>query len=110
MPRKKKERSIYVTKEPDWKTLREITDPEKQEKAFHSCEYFVRTEISRKKMVNAAKHWVKEKSGWTKEEIKIILSNPDWAFAASGIALFVEYKLGYMPETTRGHYEKRKET
>ena len=64
MPRKKKERSIYVTKEPDWKTLREVTDPEKQEKAFHSCEYFVRTEISRKKMVNAAKHWVKEKSGW----------------------------------------------
>lgn len=109
MPRKKKERSIYITKEPDWKTLREITDPEKQIQAFNSCEYFVRTEISRKKMVNAAKHWVKEKSGWTKEEIKIILNNPDWAFASSGIALFVEYKLGYMPESTKGHYEKRKE-
>ena len=109
MPRKKKERSIYITKEPDWKTLQAYTEPEQQEKAFHSCEYFVRTEISRKKMVNAAKHWVKEKSGWTKEEIKIILTNPDWAFAASGIALYVEYKLGYMPESTRGHYEKRKD-
>ena len=46
MPRRKKERSIYVTKEPEWNTLRLITDIKKQEEAFRSCEYFVRTEIT----------------------------------------------------------------
>ena len=49
MPRRKKERSIYVTKEPQWNTLKLITDPIEQDKAFQSCEYFVRTEIPRKK-------------------------------------------------------------
>ena len=40
MVRKKKTRSIYITKEPDWKALKVITDVEKQKKAFDDCEYF----------------------------------------------------------------------
>ena len=108
MPRKK-QRSIYVTKEPDWKALRLLTDLEDQNKAFHSCEYFVRTEIPKKKLVASVKNWIKNKSGWSKEEQKIILANPDWAFSATGISTFVEYKLGYMPESIAKHFDKRKE-
>ena len=72
--RKTKARSIYVTKEPEWKTLALLTEPEEQDKAFHSCEYFVRTEIPKKKLVASVKNWVKNKSGWTKQEQKIILA------------------------------------
>ncbi len=108
MPRRKKERSIYVTKEPQWNTLKLITDPIEQDKAFQSCEYFVRTEIPRKKIVNACKLWVKEASGWTKEEIKIVLANPEWSFSAAGISTFVWYKLGYMPESVKAFYMGRR--
>ena len=108
MPRKK-QRSIYVTKEPEWNALALITEPEEQDKAFHSCEYFVRTEIPKKKLVASVKNWVKNKSGWSKQEQKIILANPDWAFSATGISTYVEYKLGYMPESILKHFGKRKE-
>ena len=108
MPRRKKERSIYVTKEPQWNTLKLITDPIEQDKAFQSCEYFVRTEIPRKKIINACKLWVKEASGWTKEEIKIVLANPEWSFSAAGISTFVWYKLGYMPESVEAFYMGRR--
>ena len=108
MPRRKKERSIYVTKEPQWNTLKLITDPIEQDKAFQSCEYFVRTEIPRKKIINACKLWVKEASGWTKEEIKIVLANPEWSFSAAGISTFVWYKLGYMPESVKAFYMGRR--
>ena len=59
MPRKKQIRSVYVTKEPDWKTLKLITDPEEREKAFRSCEYFVRTEINKTKGLPVVKEWIK---------------------------------------------------
>ena len=108
MPRRKKERSIYVTKEPQWNTLKLITDPNEQDKAFQSCEYFVRTEIPRKKIINACKLWIKEASGWTKEEIKIVLANPEWSFSAAGISTFVWYKLGYMPESVEAFYMGRR--
>ena len=58
---RKKERSIYVTKQPEWNTLRLITEPAEQLTAFRSCEYFVRTEIPKKKLVTVAKRWVKDK-------------------------------------------------
>ena len=32
---------------------------------------YIKIVISRKKIINACKLWVKEASGWTKEEIKI---------------------------------------
>lgn len=108
MPRRKKQRSIYVTKEPEWKTLALITEPEEQESAFRSCEYFVRTEIPRKQVVNACKKWIKEASGWSKEEIKLVLANPEWSFSAAGLSCFVWYKLGYMPEGIEKHYQERR--
>lgn len=108
MPRKKQARSIYVTKEPDWKALRLVEGIEEQKKAFDSCDYFARTEISSKKKVEAAKKWIKEESGWTKDEIKMILANPDWAFSSSS-AYFIYYKIGYMPESTYNHIHKRKD-
>ncbi len=105
---RKKIRSVYVTKEPDWKTLRLIEDKEKQDEAFRSCEYFVRTEIPSKKKVESTKKWIKEHSGWSKEEIKVILANPDWAFSSSS-TFWIFDKLGYMPESLVAHYVKRKE-
>ena len=110
MPRRKKQRSIYITKEPEWKTLCLLTDPVEQENAFRSCEYFVRTEIPRKKVIDACKKWIRDASGWNKEEVKIILANPDWSFSAAGLSCYVWSRLGYMPAGIEVHYqEKRKE-
>jgi len=106
--RKTKARSIYVTKEPDWKALRLVEGVEEQKKAFDSCEYFTRTEISSKKKVEAAKKWIKENSEWDKDEIKIILANPDWAFSSSS-AFFIYSKIGYIAESTMKYTLKRKE-
>jgi len=110
MARRKAVRSIYVTKEPEWKKIKLLTDPSEQEQAFKSCEYFVRTEIAKKKLVSASKKWIKENSGWTKEEIKIVNACPDWNFSSPGISLFIFDKIGYMPESIEKHYhEKRKD-
>ena len=108
--RKAKTRSIYVTKEPEWKNLMMLTEPAEQENAFRGCEYFVRTEIPRKKIIEACKKWIRDASGWDKEEIKVILANPDWCFSAAGLSCYVWSRLGYMPESIASHYhEKRKE-
>ncbi len=109
MARKKKQRTVYITKQPDWKTLRLITDPIQQEKAFDSCDYFVHSEISSKDMVSAYRKWVKEASGWPPEEIKIILKNPDWRFTSSAKYAWTWQKLGYMPERLAEFYNKKKE-
>ena len=108
MPRKKQARSIYVTKEPDWKALRLIEGQEERDKAFDSCEYFARTEISSKKKAEATRKWIKNDSGWTKEEIKKILANPDWAFSSTS-AFFIYSKIGYIAESTMAYTLKRKE-
>lgn len=110
MPRRKtKTRSVFITKEPEWKTLKLLTDVAEREKAFKECEYFVRTEIKSKQTVSAAKDWIKNKSEWDKEDIRLILANPDWAFTASGTSFFIESKLGYMSEGFLKHLEKRKQ-
>ena len=51
---------------------------EEQKKAFDSCEYFTRTEISsKKKVIPAPKNGLKKiQKEWDKDEIKIILANP----------------------------------
>lgn len=108
MARKKTQRSIYVTTEPDWKTLKLVTDKEEQVNAFRSCEYFARTEVSKTKGLPIVKDWLKNHTGWTPEEVKIILANPDWTFSSCISTIFVWQKLGYMPDHLREHYEKRK--
>lgn len=109
MAKRTKNRSIYITKEPEWNVYRALTDLTEQADAFHRCEYFVRTEIPKKKLVASVRNWIKNTSGWTKEEQKFVLANPDWAFSATGISTFIEYKLGYMPENIKKHLVKRKE-
>tara|TARA_B100000965_G_scaffold402726_1_gene429304 strand:+ start:1046 stop:2206 length:1161 start_codon:yes stop_codon:yes gene_type:complete len=106
---KRKQRTVYVTKEPDWKQYRGITDPEQQEKAFRSVDYFVHSEISTKDAVAKYRKWVKDASGWDKEEIKIILKNPDWRFSSSAKYAWCWDKLGYMPECFAKFYDSRKE-
>lgn len=109
MARKKKQRTVYVTKEPDWKKFQLLTDPEEQEKAFNSCDYFVHSEISTKDGVAAYRKWVKEASGWAPEEIKVILKNPDWRFSSSAKYAWLWKKLGYMPERLAQFYDKKKD-
>ena len=106
---KRKQRTVYVTKEPDWKKFRGITDPEQQEKAFRSVDYFVHSEISTKDAVAKYRKWVKEASGWAPEEIKVILKNPDWRFSSSAKYAWLWQKLGYMPERLAGFYDKKKD-
>ena len=109
MARKKKARSIYVTKEPEWKTLKLLTDVNEQEEAFRGCEYFVRTEISKTKGLPTVKDWIKNQSGWSEQDIKIVLANPDWALSNAIIPCYTFHKLGYMPDSVVEHFEKRKE-
>ena len=109
MAKRKKQRTVYVTKEPDWKSFIGITDPELQEKAFNSCDYFVHSEISTKDGVAAYRKWVKEASGWAPEEIKVILKNPDWRFSSSAKYAWLWKKLGYMPERLAKFYDKKKD-
>lgn len=110
MARKKtKTRNIYVTKEPDWKKFMGLTDPEEQEKAFRSVDYFVHSEISTKDAVAKYRKWVKEASGWAPEEIKVILKNPDWRFSSSAKYAWCWDKLGYMPECFAKFYDKKKD-
>ena len=45
---RKKQRTVYVTKVPDWKKYQGMTDPVEQEKAFNACDYFVHSEVSTK--------------------------------------------------------------
>ena len=109
MAKRKKQRTVYVTKEPDWKKFQVLTDPEEQEKAFNSCDYFVHSEISTKDGVSAYRKWVKEASGWAPEEIKVILKNPDWRFSSSAKYAWLWKKLGYMPERLAKFYDKKKD-
>ena len=67
------------------------------------------SEISTKDAVAKYRKWVKEASGWDKEEIKIILKNPDWRFSSSAKYAWCWDKLGYMPERFAEFYTRRKE-
>ena len=107
--RKPRAKNVYFTPEPDWKALREETDNEKREKIFQDCQYFGRTEISDKPKIALTRKWIKDKSGWDKNKIKIILKNPDWVFSSSATVFFMEDKLGWMPENTRSHIANRSE-
>jgi len=107
--RKPRAKNVYFTPEPDWKTLCEVTDTEKQEKIFQDCQFFARTEISDKPKIALTRKWIKDKSGWDKNTIKVILKNPDWVFSSSSSTFFMEDKLGWIPEKTRAFIEKRME-
>tara|TARA_B100001093_G_scaffold125707_1_gene118264 strand:+ start:1511 stop:2671 length:1161 start_codon:yes stop_codon:yes gene_type:complete len=107
MARRKKERTVYITKEPDWKSFRNLTDPVEQETAFNACDYFVHSEVSTKDAVSKYRKWVKEGSGWDKNDIKVILKNPDWRFSSSAKYAWLWDKLGYMPERLSSFYTKR---
>jgi hypothetical protein len=104
---KRKAKNIYLTPEPVWKNFKD-TPPEKHEKVFRDCDYFARTEISDKLKNTIFRKWMKESSGWEKAEVDVILRNPDWAWSTSATAVYLESKLGFMPEVMRAYIEKRK--
>ena len=98
MARRKKQRSTYLLKEPNWKELSLITDPEKRKKAISNAEYFVHYEISTKQKQEAMIKWVKQESGWDKNDIKFIVSIDKGYFSSMGKTAWTSNKLGYWPE------------
>ena len=104
---RKKQRTVYVTTQPDWKKYILVTDPDEQEKAFREMDYFVHSEIATKDQVAKFRKWVKDGSGWDKADIKIILKNPDWRFSSSAKYGYMWSRVGYMPERFVAFYEKR---
>lgn len=104
---RKKQRTVYITKQPDWNKFKLVTDPAEQEDAFNQMDYFVHSEISTKDQVSKFRKWLKDGSGWDKQEIKIILKNPDWRFSSSAKYAWMWNKVGYMPERFSSFYKKR---
>ncbi len=106
---RRKQKTVYLTPEPDWEKYKEIKDPEGQAKAYQDCQYFIRTEISDKKRLTEFKTWLKKESGYTAEEIEIIIRNPDWNFNSTGTSVYFLNRVGYMPEGHVNHIAKLKE-
>ena len=79
---KRKAKNVYFTPEPDWAKLKLITDEALREKAYQDVQYFVRTEVADKKKQGICRDWIKDSSGWDKDEIATLLNCPDWAFGA----------------------------
>ena len=69
---------------------------------------FIRTEIGDKKRLVRCKTWIKKESGYTDEEIEIILRNPDWNFNGTSSSVWFLDKVGYMPQPHIDHIAKLK--
>jgi len=106
---KRKAKNVYFTPEPDWAKLKLITDEALREKAYQDVQYFVRTEVADKKKQGICRDWIKDCSGWDKDEITTILKCPDWAFGATSSVFFINHKLGWIPNNTLEHVQKRKD-
>jgi len=106
---RRKQKTVYLTPEPDWEKYKDIEDQEARAKAYQDCQYFIRTEISDKKRLTEFKTWIKKESGYTTEEIEIILRNPDWNFNSTGTSVYFLNRVGYMPEGHINHIAKLKE-
>ena len=105
---KRKAKNVYFTPEPDWIKIKSITDTTLREKAYQDVQYFVRTEVADKKKIQICRDWIKTNSGWASDEINTILKCPDWAFGATASVFFIFKKVGYIPQSTLDHVEKRK--
>ena len=105
---RRKVKTVYLTPEPKWDQYKDITDGPAQEKAFQDCQYFIRTEIGDKKRLVRCKTWIKKESGYTDEEIEIILRNPDWNFNGTSSSVWFLDKVGYMPQPHIDHIAKLK--
>ena len=105
---RRKVKTVYLTPEPKWDQYKDITDGPEQERAFQNCQYFIRTEIGDKKRLMRCKTWIKKESGYTDEEIEIILRNPDWNFNGTSSSVWFLDKVGYMPQPHIDHIAKLK--
>ena len=57
---RRKQKTVYLTPEPNWEKHKGIVDPEGQAKAYQDCQYFIRTEIGYKNCLPLAKAWIKK--------------------------------------------------
>jgi hypothetical protein len=106
---RRKQKTVYLTPEPNWDKYKNIADEEGRIKAFQDAQYFIRTEIGDKKRLLRCKNWLKKDSGWTNEELEIILRNPDWNFNSTSTSVFFLDKVGYMPQSHWDHIAKLKD-
>ena len=96
---KKKQRTPYLIKEPNWAkhTLAESDEDKKQ--AWDNSWYFIHYEISSKECYNSFRHWTKTHSNWTKADRKKVLEAPDWAYLSISEYTYFHSKVGYMTTT-----------
>ena len=106
---RRKQKTVYLTPEPNWDKYKNIADEEGRIKAFQDAQYFIRTEIGDKKRLLRCKNWLKKDSGWTNEELEVILRNPDWNFNSTSTSVFFLDKVGYMPQSHWDHIAKLKD-
>lgn len=97
---RKKKRSTYLLTEPNWKELALCTTEADRKEAFKKCEYFVHYEIKSKKYQQSMMDWIKNESGWTKQEIRYALSIDKGYFTAMGKTAYTAKKLGYWMESS----------
>ena len=46
---RRKQKTVYLTPEPNWEKYKDLVTEEERIKAFQDCQYFIRTEIGDKK-------------------------------------------------------------
>lgn len=95
---RKKQRSTFLLTEPNWKSISLLTDPTEIKKAIADAEYFVHYEIASKQKQDALIKWIKQESGWDKDEIKYITSIDKGYFSAMGKTAWVSKKVGFWPQ------------
>jgi len=105
---KSKNRSQYLTTEPNWAVHSLATTEDERYAAWRSTNYFVHQEISDRESNKAFRDWVKT-SGWTKDIQTRVLAAPDYAYISIGQHAWFSSKVGYMPQQLRDFIEKKLE-
>ena len=80
---KSKNRSQYLTSEPNWAVHSLATTEDERYAAWRSTNYFIHQEISDRESNKAFRDWVKT-SGWTKDIQTRVLAAPDYAYISIG--------------------------
>lgn len=92
----KRKQSPYLLTEPNWAQFSLAQTVEEKETAWEKSRYFIHNEIPDKETYKSFRNWIKKGSKWTKEEQKIVLGCPDWAFLSIAKYTWFWEKTGWM--------------
>ena len=106
---KSKNRSQYLTTEPNWAVHSLAVTEEERYKAYRDTSYFIHQEIADRESYKAFRAWVKTGSGWSKDIQERVLACPDWCYLTIGQHTWFASKVGYMPQPLREFIDKKLE-